>query len=241
MSEYPITSARGKASTPEKEKLRREKISKAIRERLSSEEGLKAHKEMARNSWQNPAIRQKRIEGLRAAWRRKDVRDKHLQSMKAIMSEANRRKWQREEYRKLQTEIQIKAWQDPKIRQRRSAGISEAIKKIWADPIVRARRIKALRKHDDPYKAKLANNALRRAQRKNATGIATLEQIEARVAYWGWRCWICGRPYEAIDHVIPIAKGGTHWPANLRPICSKCNSRKRDRSWRLFLKPENAS
>ena len=27
-----------------------------------------------------------------------------------------------------------------------------------------------------------------------------------------------------IDHVLPVALGGTHDPANLRPACGSCNS-----------------
>jgi 5-methylcytosine-specific restriction endonuclease McrA len=43
---------------------------------------------------------------------------------------------------------------------------------------------------------------------------------------YGDRCYICGEPMEAIDHVKPLTKGGSHWPANIRPICWKCNSTK---------------
>jgi len=57
----------------------------------------------------------------------------------------------------------------------------------------------------------------------------TTEQLAAKVAYWGDRCWICGGANEAIDHVKPLAKGGAHALANLRPICTACNTRKKDR------------
>jgi hypothetical protein len=68
---------------------------------------------------------------------------------------------------------------------------------------------------------------MRRQRRmKLASGIATAQQIAARVAYYGGLCWICREPYEAIDHVKPLAKGGSNWPANLRPACRPCNSRK---------------
>ena len=55
----------------------------------------------------------------------------------------------------------------------------------------------------------------------------TQEQVDARVAYFGWKCWMCGGPYEHIDHVKPISKGGTSLPANLRPACADCNNRKK--------------
>lgn len=57
----------------------------------------------------------------------------------------------------------------------------------------------------------------------------TTEQLAAKVAYWNGRCWICSGLYGAIDHVKPLAKQGPHMIANLRPICTPCNTRKRDR------------
>lgn len=69
----------------------------------------------------------------------------------------------------------------------------------------------------------------RRALLRAATGCASLEQVMARVAFYGYRCWMCGAERQSIDHVIPLAKGGSNWPANLRPVCTTCNSRKQDR------------
>jgi 5-methylcytosine-specific restriction endonuclease McrA len=69
----------------------------------------------------------------------------------------------------------------------------------------------------------------RRARRSliaGAKGSATIQQIEARVAYYGWRCAYCGGPFEEVDHVIPLSQGGTNWLSNLRPACSSCNRRK---------------
>jgi 5-methylcytosine-specific restriction endonuclease McrA len=45
----------------------------------------------------------------------------------------------------------------------------------------------------------------------------------------GTRCYICGDPATQIDHVIPVIKGGTDHPSNLRPICWPCNREKSDR------------
>jgi 5-methylcytosine-specific restriction endonuclease McrA len=57
----------------------------------------------------------------------------------------------------------------------------------------------------------------------------TAAKIEARMAYWGNKCWVCGGPEEERDHVKPLGKGGLHLPANLRPICGRCNRSKSDR------------
>jgi len=69
--------------------------------------------------------------------------------------------------------------------------------------------------------------AKRRARKQAATVVPfTVEQLAAKFAYWGNRCWICGASAQAADHVKPLAKGGPHVLANIRPICKRCNSRK---------------
>ena len=75
-----------------------------------------------------------------------------------------------------------------------------------------------------------AIKALYFARRKNARGHCSVEQLLARIAYYGWRCYMCGKPFDVIDHVIPLARGGTNWPSNLRPACKSDNSKKRDRT-----------
>lgn len=70
----------------------------------------------------------------------------------------------------------------------------------------------------------------RRAAKKAAFVIAyTKEQLDARMAYWGNKCWMCGGAYECVDHVKPLNAGGADCIANFRPACSSCNSSKRDR------------
>lgn len=56
----------------------------------------------------------------------------------------------------------------------------------------------------------------------------------------GWRCQLCGKPVKrdaavphplapVLDHVIPLAVGGTHEPANVQCAHFLCNSVKGDR------------
>lgn len=67
-----------------------------------------------------------------------------------------------------------------------------------------------------------------RAKRRNATGSFTAADIEAIRKAQGNRCYLCGKKLKKyhIDHFIPIAKGGTNDPGNLRLACPKCNQTK---------------
>jgi 5-methylcytosine-specific restriction endonuclease McrA len=66
--------------------------------------------------------------------------------------------------------------------------------------------------------------------RRSAPGSYTVEQLQARIDLYGRRCYLCGCDWDAlvpkekhIEHVIPLSRGGTNWPANLRPACGRCN------------------
>lgn len=43
---------------------------------------------------------------------------------------------------------------------------------------------------------------------------------------FGCTCPYCGQPADSIDHVVPLAKGGTHTFSNLELICGTCNKAK---------------
>jgi hypothetical protein len=89
----------------------------------------------------------------------------------------------------------------------------------------------------DPAPALAVGDSNRRRLELLAAGRATAAQIKARVEFYGGLCWICRTaPYQAIDHVKPLARGGSNWPANLRPACKSCNSRKGAR-WPFEQRP----
>lgn len=48
-------------------------------------------------------------------------------------------------------------------------------------------------------------------------------------------CAYCGASTEAIDHVVPVARGGSGQWENLAPTCMSCNSSKRDEPLLAFL------
>lgn len=67
---------------------------------------------------------------------------------------------------------------------------------------------------------------------------SALSDRELRAEVWAkshGHCWYCGamtNPFDdfAIDHVMPVARGGGDEIDNLVPVCQRCNSKKRDRS-----------
>lgn len=80
------------------------------------------------------------------------------------------------------------------------------------------------------------SSALRRSRLRGAPGFCTIEQAQARVDYFGGLCSYCHEaPFEHLDHAIPVSRGGTSWPSNLRPACSQCNLSKWTKTWKEFL------
>lgn len=90
-----------------------------------------------------------------------------------------------------------------------------------------------------------AKNHRYRARKRDALGSWTETQLQARVAFYGGRCYLCGCDWDAlprkkytpigkrfktIDHVIALNRGGTNWPSNIRPACSACNCGKLDKA-----------
>lgn len=71
--------------------------------------------------------------------------------------------------------------------------------------------------------------------RNGGHGTSTPEQFWAQCEFFGWRCAYCLKPIHKdnveIDHIIPIAKGGSGWPSNLAPACRSCNSKKHAKRW----------
>lgn len=76
----------------------------------------------------------------------------------------------------------------------------------------------------------------RRATRKRGAYVADVSRRKVYEAD-GYRCHICNRKTDptkpvphpkapTIDHVIPLALGGTHEPVNCRTACFRCNSTK---------------
>jgi hypothetical protein len=59
-------------------------------------------------------------------------------------------------------------------------------------------------------------------------------KAQARIDYFGRRCWMCGRDFQSIDHVIARLKPICDFASNIRPACRSCNSIKGNRwTWKI--------
>jgi 5-methylcytosine-specific restriction endonuclease McrA len=69
-----------------------------------------------------------------------------------------------------------------------------------------------------------------RARLFAAEGEHTGDDIKALYAKQRGRCVYCnvklGDSYH-VDHIQPLARGGSNWPSNLQLTCERCNNRKR--------------
>jgi 5-methylcytosine-specific restriction endonuclease McrA len=82
-------------------------------------------------------------------------------------------------------------------------------------------------------------NRSRLSRKKNNQTFFVSEKFLCRL--YKSECAHCGSKENITqDHVIPIARGGSHSEGNLQPLCLSCNSSKKDKTmieWRLpFLR-----
>jgi 5-methylcytosine-specific restriction endonuclease McrA len=137
------------------------------------------------------------------------------QALNRVRLIENSRKW-RESNRDHHRELSIEWYRANRER-------SWAASRAWAKANPRAL---ALREH-------------RRRARKRGTQVHPIKasSVLEKINYWGGACWMCSKQADTIDHVKPLAAGGYHMLANLRPACRSCNSSKGAK----WFGPENLS
>jgi len=66
-------------------------------------------------------------------------------------------------------------------------------------------------------------------------------RVRAQVLAEEPRCRMCGAPASEVDHIVPLARGGTHDRANLQPLCVSCHRIKsaRARDPRRWTRPRD--
>ncbi len=99
--------------------------------------------------------------------------------------------------------------------QRKHPKRKRQIKREWA------------RRNSDKIRLK---TALERARRRRAPGRFTPAQWIALCQRQLWRCALCGKRRDlTVDHITPLVRGGSNFISNIQGLCSRCNSRKRDK------------
>jgi len=70
----------------------------------------------------------------------------------------------------------------------------------------------------------------RRAKEKNAQGNFTISEFYNLIKKLNNFCPSCGNRFPTkqftIDHIVPLAHGGTNYISNIQPLCTICNVRK---------------
>lgn len=81
-----------------------------------------------------------------------------------------------------------------------------------------------------------ANNRNRRAIKRSAEGKHSASDIRTILKNQRGLCANCetklfrsGKKKYHVDHIMPLALGGSNWPANLQCLCPRCNLRKNDK------------
>jgi 5-methylcytosine-specific restriction endonuclease McrA len=74
-----------------------------------------------------------------------------------------------------------------------------------------------------------SHDRTRRSRLVGAEGSHTAADIEAIHARQKYKCAECGvstKKKKHVDHVMPLALGGSNWPSNLQILCPFCNDSK---------------
>ena len=84
-----------------------------------------------------------------------------------------------------------------------------------------------------------AREAEKNARRYAVEGSFTKEEIQSKLDYQCGNCYWCKLPHGEnyqLDHIVPLAKGGTNWSYNIAISCKRCNHRKKDKMPDEWLK-----
>jgi 5-methylcytosine-specific restriction endonuclease McrA len=121
-------------------------------------------------------------------------------------------------------------------------GKQEAALRWYADNTAQACLAQALYRETHPPYARvkawraanpvafMVQQANRRALKRQAPGYFTAEEWLDRLADYGGTCPCClKRRKLTVDHIVPLAEGGTNWIWNIQPLCLRCNSAKGNR------------
>lgn len=144
----------------------------------------------------------------------------------------------REDVKKYAREYRYKKHEQTKERERRYRETNrDKIRegwKLWAEnhpENVAAHRRKDIETHKERRNIHAMNRRVRKIQ---AIESYTAEEWRNLCAYYNYTCLCCGRRESEIkltvDHIVPLARGGTNSIDNIQPLCRHCNQSKHTRT-----------
>lgn len=116
------------------------------------------------------------------------------------------------------------------LREEKSEQYRRQKREWWAKNRARIGEHRRMRYQENPAPV-LDRNARGRARRSGAKVVLRVDEDEVIRRDCG-RCGICGEPVMGpfhLDHIVPLAAGGTHEPDNVQLAHPTCNARKQDR------------
>ena len=102
---------------------------------------------------------------------------------------------------------------------------------------VRAQARARYRANEEKERARAAKQ---NAERQQAVGRFTAEDIQTMLERQGYRCAAPHCRTDVLrnfhcDHILPLSRGGTNWPDNIQILCPPCNMSKHDRTMEEWL------
>ena len=147
--------------------------------------------------------------------RKLDTRDK-LQPLCKECSKVNHSKWQKLNPEKMS--VHSAAW-----RKSNPDKVSAYTSAWYKTNVEHVSHMNAAWKKANPDKVK-AQRHRRRSRKTGAGGSYTQAEVNTLVVLCNWVCGYCGeRSYQHLDHVVPVASGGSSSIDNMLPTCSGCN------------------
>ena len=187
--------------------------------------------------------------------KREGVRKKNCEYMREYNQRESHKKKkkeysQREDYKARQKEYSKKRSQTTELREWKKEYRSGDKYKKWSRKYERREEVKQRRRR---YRtSERGKESSRRVKHKRRVGESKAPTIELStlIDMREGRCCYCKTKFDNnihkpnVEHIIPVAKGGTNDPINLDVACARCNHRKNDRDladflaeWGLIYKP----
>ena len=180
------------------------------------------------------------------AWQKENREHKlEYQRLWYLANQEERRAKQREWYEKNQDKVRAyhevnreKIAQKMKAWRAKNADVIWRYQQDWKEANAQHIRDYAKRYRQEKPEIKRISEASRRAAARRSTGHFTMRDVEALYAAQFGECVYCATDLSEafeIDHIVPLARGGSNGPENIQLLCRRCNRMKHAKTHDEFL------